>query len=406
MGIVWAARLMGGRVSERVTGIDLMTDLLAQFAQDGTRVSLLGARQEVLDQLQATLPARFPGLIIAGTHHGYEMDDEKLARCVASAEPDALFVALPSPRKERFVDQFAPKTGCRFAMGVGGAFDVLASKVRRAPMIWQRAGLEFLWRILCQPRYMIPRYARGLSGFAKLVLPRVVSFQFKRLRGTIQKVTTLLALCAMLASAAELQAQPATSMTLDPENRQAAISWIETELAKVNEPNDVPQLIDALVNAVLSEDPSSERPVIDWQATENSLEVLLGLFDFGSGTSRFLLETILGGVVLRLLSLHPEPDRLTGIVRSRAANLAERLFERRANRPVMFDGAQSGLAPRSESTASPTIIGFVQPSEIEELWGYPYLTVRLENADSGRLWDDEQYGSPVGVPELEDGSPR
>ncbi|AXO15713.1 glycosyltransferase [Thalassospira indica] len=105
MGIVWAARLLGIRVAERVTGIDLMTDLLAQFAQDGTRVFLLGARQGVLDQLQVILPARFPGLIIAGTHHGYEPDDEKLADCVAQTKPDALFVALPSPRKELFVDQ-------------------------------------------------------------------------------------------------------------------------------------------------------------------------------------------------------------------------------------------------------------------------------------------------------------
>ncbi|CAM3464067.1 WecB/TagA/CpsF family glycosyltransferase [Thalassospira profundimaris] len=409
MGIVWAARLLGIKVAERVTGIDLMTDLLAQFAQDGTRVFLLGARQDVLDQLQGTLPARFPGLIIVGTHHGYEPDDEKLADCVAQAKPDALFVALPSPRKELFVDQYSAKTGCRFAMGVGGAFDVLAGNVRRAPVIWQRCGLEFLWRIFCQPRYMIPRYGRGLWAFARLVVPRIVRFQIRRIWRALQKAATISVIFMMLTTAADLQAQPTTPATFDLENRQAAISWIEAEIAKVEATEDVAKLIDALVGALLSEDGTNQQSDIDWQVAEDSLKVLLGLFDvvLGGGSSRFLLETVLGGVVLRLLDLHPEPGRLSEIIRGNSSDLAERLFERNANQATIFVGEQQSFAASIEPEVAPRVVGSERPPETERVLRYSLLFVggpRNPVVDS--YWGIEDYQEPIGIPELEDASPR
>jgi len=409
MGIVWAARLMGVKVAERVTGIDLMTDLLSQFAQDGRRVFLLGARQDVIDQLQGKLPARFPGLIIAGTHHGYEPDDEKLADCVAQAKPDAVFVALPSPRKELFVDQYAAKTGCGFAMGVGGAFDVLAGNVRRAPVIWQRVGLEFLWRIFCQPRLMIPRYGRGLWAFSCLVVPRIVRFQLRRLWRALRKAATISVIFMMLTTAADLKAQPTTTATFDLENRQAAISWIEAEIAKVEATEDVAKLIDALVGAVLSEDRTNQQSDINWQVAEASLKVLLGLFDvvLGGGSSRFLLETVLGGVVLRLLDLHPDPGRLSEIVRGNSSDLAERLFERNANQALIFAGEQQSFAASIEPEVAPRVVGSVRPPETERALRYSLLFVggpRNPVVDS--YWGVEDYQEPIGIPELEDASPR
>ena len=409
MGIVWAARLLGIRVAERVTGIDLMTDLLAQFAQDGTRVFLLGARQGVLDQLQGTLPARFPGLIIAGTHHGYEPDDEKLADCVAQAKPDALFVALPSPRKELFVDQYALKTGCGFAMGVGGAFDVLAGNVRRAPVILQRCGLEFLWRIFCQPRYMIPRYGRGLWAFAHIVVPRILLFQLRRLWRVLRKTATISVIFMMLTIVVDARAQPTTTATFDLENRQAAISWIETEIAKVEATEDVAQLIDALVGAVLSEDAANQQSDIDWQEAEDSLKLLLGLFDvvLGGGSSRFLLETVLGGVVLRLLDLHPDPGRLSEIVRRNSADLAERLFERNANQATISAGEQRTFAASIDTDARPRVVGLGRPPETERARRYSLLFAGGQrNPTTDSYWRVEDFQESVRIPELEDASPR
>lgn len=409
MGIVWAARLMGIRVPERVTGIDLMTDLLAQFAQDGTRVFLLGAHQDVLDRLQIELPARFPGLIIAGMHHGYVLDDTKLADCVARVKPDALFVALPSPRKELFVDQYARKTGCRFAMGVGGAFDVLAGKVRRAPGIWQRAGLEFLWRILCQPRDMVPRYGRGLWAFARLVVPGIARFQFLRLWHAVKKVATMLVIFTTLATGADVQAQPTNTAAFDLENRQAAISWIEAEIANIENPDDVRQLIDALVEGLLWKGAPAEQLDIDWQATENSLKILLGLFDvvLGGGSSRFLLETVLGGVVLRLIGLHPDPGHLFAIVHSNSADLAARLFERNANQAMIFADEQRSFAASIAPAATARVAGALGVPETELARRYSLLFVggpRNPRADS--YWGVEDYQEPIGIPELEDASPR
>ena len=410
MGIVWAARLMGIKVPERVTGIDLMTDLLSQFAQDGVRVFLLGARQDVLDQLQVTLPARFPGLIIAGTHHGYEMDDGKLAACVAEAKPDALFVALPSPRKEMFVNQFAHTTGCAFAMGVGGAFDVLAGKVRRAPVVWQRVGLEFLWRILCQPRDMIPRYARGLCAFALLVLPRIARFQTLRLWHVVRKAVLMLLVFMVLATVADVQAQPLTEKTFELENQQAAINWIEAEIAGFKDRGDVAKLIDELVEGVLSQgEGTAEQSDIDWQAAEDSLKALLGLFDMvlGGGSNRFLVETVLAGVILRLIAINPEPGRLSAIVLSNSADLEKRLFERNANQPMTFADEQRSFAASNEPDLPRRFVGSGALAETERARVYALLRDRdLTNDEPVINWGFVEYKEGIGIPELEDTSPR
>lgn len=174
MGIVWAARLLGIAVPERVTGIDLMQSLLPRFEAAGYSVFLLGARAEVLDRLQTRLRLDFPNLTIVGAHHGYETNDAKLAEMVRRSRADAVFVALPSPRKDAFVIDYGRQTGCRFVMGVGGAFDVLSGDIKRAPEIWQRCGLEFVWRMVCAPRVMVPRYVGGLARFARIVIPAVL----------------------------------------------------------------------------------------------------------------------------------------------------------------------------------------------------------------------------------------
>lgn len=170
--VVWVARLFGRRLRERVAGIDLMEALLAHGDARGWSVFLLGARPDVVTEVAATLSARHPGLEIVGARDGYfgaDEEDEIVAE-IAAAAPDLLFVALDTPRKELFLARHRAALRARFAMGVGGAFDVLSGRRRRAPVWAQRVGLEWLFRLLQEPRRLLRRYAVGNAQFVALVV--------------------------------------------------------------------------------------------------------------------------------------------------------------------------------------------------------------------------------------------
>lgn len=172
MGIVWAARLLGVRLRERVTGVDLMDALLSLSEREGFRPYILGAEPSVLDTACAVIQARHPRLAFAGRHHGYfsEADSARIAEDIRACRPDLLFVAMPTPRKEDFMHQFRDTLEVPFLMGVGGSVDVIAGVVKRAPPWMQRSGLEWLHRTLQEPRRMWRRYLVTNSAFAWLVL--------------------------------------------------------------------------------------------------------------------------------------------------------------------------------------------------------------------------------------------
>ncbi len=160
MPVVWAARLLGKPLKERVAGIDLFQALLGRAAQAGWRVFLLGAREEVVLAARQACERAYPGLCIAGHRNGYwqaAQEAEVLAQ-IGAARPQLLFVAISSPRKEAFLDRCQRQLQIPFAMGVGGSFDVVAGKVRRAPRWMQRVGLEWFYRFLQEPRRMFRRY--------------------------------------------------------------------------------------------------------------------------------------------------------------------------------------------------------------------------------------------------------
>jgi N-acetylglucosaminyldiphosphoundecaprenol N-acetyl-beta-D-mannosaminyltransferase len=170
-GIVWAARLLGHRVPERVTGIDLMDALLRQADQRGYRVYLLGARSDVVEEAAQRIRARYPRAPIVGMHHGFfaPADENDVVAGIASSKPDLLFVALETPAKELFLARHRDVLRIPFAMGVGGAFDVLAGRRKRAPIWLQRIGLEWLFRFAQEPRRLGARYIVGNAHFARLV---------------------------------------------------------------------------------------------------------------------------------------------------------------------------------------------------------------------------------------------
>ena len=167
-GIVWASRVLGDPLPERVAGIDLMEQLLGLAERRGYRVYILGARDDVLDQAVARIRERHPDLQFAGWRNGYFSREEEDRVCaeIRASRPHMVFVAMSTPRKEYFLGERGPELGAEFVMGVGGAVDVMAGLTRRAPVIWQRLGLEWLFRLLQEPRRMFRRYAVTNARFA------------------------------------------------------------------------------------------------------------------------------------------------------------------------------------------------------------------------------------------------
>ena len=160
MSVVWASRLLGQPLPARVNGTNLFEKLLALAEARGYPVYFLGATQDVLDAMLERITARHPRLRIAGAQHGYfrDEDGEGVAEAVAAAKPDMLFLGMTSPKKEVFMARHGPRMQVPICHGVGGSFDVLAGVVPRAPVSWQNAGLEWLFRLLQEPRRMWKRY--------------------------------------------------------------------------------------------------------------------------------------------------------------------------------------------------------------------------------------------------------
>ena len=170
-GVVFAGRMLGHKIPQRVAGIDLFFRLLEYAQESGKSVYFLGATKDVVAEAVARIRDKYPQLDIAGHHHGYFWENEEAAvKEVRESGADMLFVGISSPMKERFVDKWRNDLGVRFAMGVGGTFDVVAGKVKRAPKWMQDYGLEWVYRVIQEPRRMFWRYMSTNARFAGLLL--------------------------------------------------------------------------------------------------------------------------------------------------------------------------------------------------------------------------------------------
>jgi N-acetylglucosaminyldiphosphoundecaprenol N-acetyl-beta-D-mannosaminyltransferase len=179
MGVAFALRFLGAGKAPKVSGADLMMALMERCAKTGHKPYILGAKQAVLDRAIANGQANWPGLEIAGSRNGYfgAEDEAQIVADIAKSEADCLFLAMPTPQKERFLGQYADQLNVPFIMGVGGSVDVLAGQVKRAPIWMQRAGLEWFYRLLQEPRKMFWRYASTNGRFIWLVLREGVSWK-------------------------------------------------------------------------------------------------------------------------------------------------------------------------------------------------------------------------------------
>jgi len=172
MPVVWASHLLGKPLKERVAGVDLFDALMGRAAARGWRVFLLGAREDIVSRVRHLYAQRYPQLVFAGHRNGYwEAEQEQdVVDEITNAHADLLFVAISSPKKEQFLGAYQAQMRIPFAMGVGGTFDVVAGKVKRAPLWMQRAGLEWFYRFLQEPRRMFRRYFIEDMAFVGLLL--------------------------------------------------------------------------------------------------------------------------------------------------------------------------------------------------------------------------------------------
>lgn len=182
MAVLWAAKMLGRPLKERVTGIDLFECLVEHAEAKGWRVYFLGARQAVLESLVGRFHARFPRLVVAGFRNGYwrASEETSIVEEIAQARADILFVAISSPKKEEFLNRYQKSMRVPFAMGVGGSFDVVAGLTKRAPRWMQDCGLEWFFRFLQEPRRMFHRYFVEDMSFFRLL---AIAWWTERMQG-------------------------------------------------------------------------------------------------------------------------------------------------------------------------------------------------------------------------------
>ncbi|MNY09921.1 putative N-acetylmannosaminyltransferase [compost metagenome] len=169
-GVVWAIRRQGTPV-QKLAGVEFVGHMAQWCAANGKRMYLFGAGDGVAAEAASTLEARYPGLEIAGVRSGFfrPEEEEAIRAEIRAARPDVLLVALGVPRQEKWIAEHQAALGVPVAMGVGGSFDVLADRVKRAPLAFRRFHLEWLFRLIQEP-WRWKRMSSTLPRFAWLVL--------------------------------------------------------------------------------------------------------------------------------------------------------------------------------------------------------------------------------------------
>ncbi|MBN1482215.1 glycosyltransferase [candidate division KSB1 bacterium] len=171
--IVWASRILGDPLPGRVNGTDLMNRLFRESAERGWTLYLLGARQEIIETAVRNLCRQCPGIRIVGYRNGYFNsfeEENKVVDDINAARPDILLLGFSTPMKENWVRRHKDRLNVPIIHGVGGSFDIVGGLMKRAPVWMQRAGLEWLYRLIQEPRRMWKRYLVTNFLFVWLVL--------------------------------------------------------------------------------------------------------------------------------------------------------------------------------------------------------------------------------------------
>jgi N-acetylglucosaminyldiphosphoundecaprenol N-acetyl-beta-D-mannosaminyltransferase len=185
MPLVWASRLLGNRLPERVAGSDLVPLLIRVAAEQKYRIFFLGGSPESTEKAVENLRVKYPELIIAGYYSPpfaplLEMDHDEICRRVREAKPDLLFVSFGCPKQEKWIAMHYRSLGVPVAVGVGATIDFLAGTAKRAPRWMQQTGLEWTYRLAQEPRRLVGRYARDLAVFSRAIIEQWRRLQFTR----------------------------------------------------------------------------------------------------------------------------------------------------------------------------------------------------------------------------------
>jgi N-acetylglucosaminyldiphosphoundecaprenol N-acetyl-beta-D-mannosaminyltransferase len=170
-GIVLASKWKGQPLSERVTGIDLLLEVLKMGNERGWSFYFLGADEQINKKATENILNTYPSIVLAGRHHGYfnSAQEEKILIDIDSTKPDILIVALGAPNAEKWVYKYKNWLPVKVAFGVGGSLDVISGKVQRAPKTWQDLRLEWLYRLIIQPSRLRRQMVLPIFAYKSLV---------------------------------------------------------------------------------------------------------------------------------------------------------------------------------------------------------------------------------------------
>jgi len=174
IGVIYGGKILGTPMKERVPGIDFTTSLMEKMNEEGRSVFLFGSKPGVADKAAENLHKRFPEIRFVGTNDGYFKDDEPIIEKINEVKPDLMLVCLGAPKQEKWMQRNANRLNVGIMVGAGGSLDVFAGVVERAPEKWQKLGLEWLYRLLKEPK----RIVRMMN------LPKfLIAVIFRRIRG-------------------------------------------------------------------------------------------------------------------------------------------------------------------------------------------------------------------------------
>ncbi len=178
MSVVWALRLLGYKVPERIATPDLAEAVLIMAEKEKFRVFLFGAREQIIMSCANNLQKTFPELEISGYCSGYYQteNESSIVETINKTNPDILLIGMPSPQKELFFEKYRNELTAKYILGVGGYFDIVSGFTRRAPKWMQNIGMEWFYRFIQEPRRLWRRYLIGIVKFLWLVIKEM----FKR----------------------------------------------------------------------------------------------------------------------------------------------------------------------------------------------------------------------------------
>ena len=168
IGVVKGANMLGIPLKERITGVETVQGLFSQLNEKKRSLYLFGAKKEVLELLKEKLAAEYPGICLAGSCDGYAADKDAVFDEIAALQPDVILVALGIPLQEKLIARHYHRFTKGIFIGVGGSFDVLSGSKKRAPAIFCKLNLEWLYRIACEPSRLKRFYNSNVKFIFKI----------------------------------------------------------------------------------------------------------------------------------------------------------------------------------------------------------------------------------------------